>query len=144
MTRLRIPFRHVHRVRYRETDQQGVVYHTHYLDHFEAARTELLRAAGLPYRTLEEQGILFVVTEMGCRILKGAAYDQELMIDTSISEIAKASLHFDYVTHGSDGTIFVTGYTVLACLDSKTRRIRRLPQEVVELKRLVRGDLRPL
>ena len=36
-----------HRVRYRECDPMGVVYHTHYLDYFEAARTEALRAMGL-------------------------------------------------------------------------------------------------
>ena len=46
-----------HRVRYRECDPMGVVYHTHYADYFEAARTEALREIGLAYKTLEEAGV---------------------------------------------------------------------------------------
>ena len=55
--------RHTHRVRYRECDPMGVVYHAHYLDYFEAARTEALRAWGLPYKALEDAGVQMPVVE---------------------------------------------------------------------------------
>ncbi|NBC01365.1 MAG: hypothetical protein GVY15_10970 [Bacteroidetes bacterium] len=45
-------FDYVHRVRYRECDPMGVVYHTHFVDYFEAARTEALREMGLAYKAI--------------------------------------------------------------------------------------------
>ena len=41
------------RVRYGETDQMGVVYHTNYLVYFELGRTELIRSLGVSYADLE-------------------------------------------------------------------------------------------
>ena len=37
------------RVRYAETDQMGVVYHSNYLIWFEVGRVEFIRSAGLDY-----------------------------------------------------------------------------------------------
>ncbi len=45
------------RVRYKETDQMGVVHHTNYIVWFEVGRTDLLRQLGLSYRDLEGRGI---------------------------------------------------------------------------------------
>ena len=38
------------RVRYKETDQMGMVYYANYLVWFEVGRTELMRSLGMPYR----------------------------------------------------------------------------------------------
>jgi acyl-CoA thioester hydrolase len=45
------------RVRYAETDQMGVVYHSNYLIWFEVGRVELIRSMGLDYKRMEvEEG----------------------------------------------------------------------------------------
>ena len=44
------------RVRYAETDQMGVVYHSNYLVYFEIGRTEMMRNSGISYAELEERG----------------------------------------------------------------------------------------
>ncbi len=75
-----------YRVPYADVDRMGVVYYANYLVFFERGRTELLRACGLPYRELEERGILLPVIEAVCRYLKPARYDDELDIVTRISE----------------------------------------------------------
>jgi len=54
-----------HRVRYRECDPMGVVYHTHFVDYFEAARTEALREMGLAYKALEDRGVMMPVVDLG-------------------------------------------------------------------------------
>ena len=41
------------RVRYAETDQMGVVYHSNHLIWFEVGRVELLRQMGFSYRNME-------------------------------------------------------------------------------------------
>ena len=52
------------RVRYAETDRMGLLHHANYLVYFEQARTELLRAQGVSYKDLEDQGFLLVLTRV--------------------------------------------------------------------------------
>lgn len=49
---------------YYETDQMGIVHHSNYIRWFEEARLEMLRAMGLPYKKMEDNGILIPV--LGC------------------------------------------------------------------------------
>ncbi len=49
------------RVRYIETDQMGIVYHSNYYVWFDIGRTELMRSLGYTYTKLENQGILLPV-----------------------------------------------------------------------------------
>ena len=59
----------------------GVVYHTHYLDYFEAARTEALRETGVTYRELEDSGILMPVVDLSVKYKRPAHYDDLLEIE---------------------------------------------------------------
>ena len=67
---------HLVRARYADTDKMGVVYHARYFVWFEAARTELLLAMGMPYRQLEARGIFLPVVEVSCRYRKPVEYDE--------------------------------------------------------------------
>ena len=56
------------RVRYAETDQMGVVYHSNHFIWFEVGRVELLRQLGFSYRDMEsEDGRFIAVAEAKCR-----------------------------------------------------------------------------
>ena len=44
------------RVRYKETDNMGVVHHSNYIVWFEIGRSEFLRAKGISYLAIEEKG----------------------------------------------------------------------------------------
>jgi acyl-CoA thioester hydrolase len=118
------------RVRYGETDQMGVVYHANHLLYFEMGRTELLRAAGLPYSDLEKRGLLLVVTEALCRYRTHARYDETLRIETKVGSVGKASVRFEYAVRGEDGRLVCEGHTDLACLDGRKKPVR-LPEDVV-------------
>jgi acyl-CoA thioester hydrolase len=118
------------RVRYAETDRQGIVYHAHYITYFEVARTEMLRAWGVRYRDLEERGIFLVVTEVSCRYRASARYDDELRIATRVTGCSPARLRFAYgVTRAEGGAVLAEGETTLACLDREGRPCR-LPAEL--------------
>ena len=50
------------RVYFEDTDAGGIVYHATYLRYAERARTEAMRAAGVPHAALvAEHGLMFVV-----------------------------------------------------------------------------------
>ena len=71
------------RVRYQETDGQRRVHHANYLNYFEVARTEMLRASGITYRELEDAGVFLVVSEATCSYKAPADYD--VGVETSSS-----------------------------------------------------------
>lgn len=121
-----------YRVIYGDTDQMGVVYYANYLRWFERGRSEFLRQIGVPYATIEAQGLHFPVTEVQCRYSQSARYDDVVLIETSLTELGRASLRFEYrVTRQDDGALLATGSTLHACIDG-TGRIARIPKALQE------------
>jgi acyl-CoA thioester hydrolase len=118
-------FRFVVRVRYADTDQIGMAYHGNYVRWFEVGRTEMLRAQGMSYREVEASGIRMPVLEVRCRYLKPARYDDELAIETTLAEVGRASLRFEYrVVRPADGELLACGMTRHCFLDLAGRPVR--------------------
>lgn len=100
------------RVSYADTDKMGVVYYANYLVLFERGRTEMMRGLGLRYRDLEEKNIFLPVMDARVTYLAPAHYDDLLKIRTSISELGRASMTFDYELVNADtGKTMARGYT---------------------------------
>lgn len=118
------------RVRYAETDKMGVAHHSSYLLWFELGRTGLLREAGHSYRGLEAGGVMLPVVEYGAQFLKGAHYDDELAVETTIREVRSRVITFDYRVH-RDGELIAHGFTRHVWVDANNRP-RRLPDDVLE------------
>jgi acyl-CoA thioester hydrolase len=128
-----MPFDTSVRVRYAETDQMGVVYHSNYLVYFEIGRTEAMRRIGISYADLEKRGYVLAVTETGCKHRASARYDDVLTVRTWLREVTKTRLRFEYEVLRDD-RVLTTGFTVLAFLDrAKDMRPMRCPQDVEEL-----------
>lgn len=124
-----------YRVIYADTDQMGMVYYANYLNWFERGRSEFLRQIGLPYATIEQQGFHFPVTEVNCRYANSARYDDEVRIETEITEIGRASLSFGYrISRESNNDLLATGRTKHACIDhaGKVTRIPAMLLDAVE------------
>jgi acyl-CoA thioester hydrolase len=122
-----------HRVRYRECDPMGMVYHAHYVDYLEAARTEALRAMGLPYRELEAAGIIMPVVELNLRFHRPAYYDELLDILTFIDQLPTARLYLRYeVRRHETQELLATGQVTLCFVDRKRNRPIRAPRMLVE------------
>src|SRR5262247_1154244 len=75
------------RVRYAETDQMGVVYYANYLVWMEVGRVEYCKSVGFSYEEMErEDGIYLAVAEARCRYLHPARFDQDVTIETTLSD----------------------------------------------------------
>jgi acyl-CoA thioester hydrolase len=121
------------RVRYSETDAQGVVNNANYLSYFEVGRVEWLRAAGLSYREMEKRGYGFVVVEALVHYKKAAFFDDELTLHTELVGLKRATLSFGY-TILRDGEVVATGRTRHGCVELATGKPRRVP-EIFDLDR---------
>jgi acyl-CoA thioester hydrolase len=87
----------------------------------------LLRQIGLPYGEIEKQGLHFPVTEVSCRYVQSARYDEVVKIETELSAMGRATLTFNYqISRESDGVLLATGSTRHACIDG-AGRVSRIP-----------------
>ncbi len=128
-----MPFDTQVRVRYAETDQMGVVYHSNYLVYFEIGRTEAMRRIGITYADLEKRGYVLAVVETGCRHHATATYDDELTVRTWLRDVTKTRLRFEYAVL-KDDRVLTTGFTVLAFLGrANGMRPVRCPEDVEKL-----------
>jgi acyl-CoA thioester hydrolase len=113
------------RVRYKETDQMGVLYHGNYFTFFEIGRTELLRSHGYTYREVEESGLFGVVVKAECAYHRPAKYDDLLTIRTTVKRITKVKIEYEHhVLRGNE--LLATGHITLAFVD-KAGNIQRVP-----------------
>lgn len=119
------------RVRYSETDQMGIVYHANYIVWFEIGRTEYCRAAGLPYRAMEDAGLRILVTGVDCRFRRAARYDDAIQVRARLTELGSRGLVFGYEISDGEGRLLADGSTRHLFADDSGRR-RRAPKEVLE------------
>jgi acyl-CoA thioester hydrolase len=118
------------RVRYSETDAMGVVYHANYIVWFEIGRTEWCRAAGLPYREMEDAGLRILVVSVDCKFRRSARYDDPIRVRAAMTELSSRGCAFGYEILGGDGTRLADGSTRHVFADSEGR-LARAPHEVL-------------
>lgn len=120
------------RIRYAETDQMGYVYYGNYATFYEVARVEALRSLNFSYNELEKSGIMLPVLELQIKYVKPAFYDDEIVIETTISEIPKARIKFEYKTYNQKGDLLNFGNTTLVFVDIKTKKPTQAPKDLLE------------
>jgi acyl-CoA thioester hydrolase len=113
------------RVRYAETDQMGVVYHSNFVIWFEVGRVELFRQLGFSYKDLEGQdGCSLAVVDLRCRFKAPARYDDQILVRTRIKNLRQSLIHFSYdVVRACDGTLLAEGETTHMAINRGFERI---------------------
>ena len=120
------------RVRYKDTDQMGIVHHSNYIVYYEVARVAALRAWGMPYDEMEKSGIISPILEIGSKYIQPAYFDEEITVRVIIEELPMVRLKVRYELYNEAGTLINTGHTWLGFLSAESRRPCRAPQYVVE------------
>lgn len=107
------------RVRYAETDQMGVVYHTNYLVWCEVGRTDFIRQRGMSYAAMERAGVGLAVSDLSARFHSAARYDDLVRVRTTLAEVRSRGITFDYlITHAETGAKLVSARTALVSIDA--------------------------
>jgi acyl-CoA thioester hydrolase len=124
------------RVRYAETDQMGVVYHSNHFVWFEVGRVELLRQLGFSYREMErEHHCHLAVVDARCRYRAPAAYDDEILVRTHIKNVRESVVHFGYeLLRASDGLLIAEGETTHIAID-KDKKTTTFPEQYLRALR---------
>lgn len=120
------------RVRYADTDQMGYVYYGNYARFFEIGRVEALRSLDFHYAAMEASGVMMPVYELKTRYLKPARYDDLLSIRTTIPELPKARIIFQYEIRNAAYDLLTTGETTLVFQHMDTGRLVTAPAPLLE------------
>ena len=125
------PFAHRQRVRFGETDLQGVVYYANYLLYAEVGRVAYLRHLGILYeRDLIARGVDFTIGEATVRYRAPLRFDEEFDIRVAVGEIRQSSWAFEYAIEQADGTHCAAMSTVQVIVDRATFKPTRIPAEL--------------
>lgn len=120
------------RVRYKDTDQMGIMHHSNYIVIYEMARTEWLRDMGLPYAEFERRGIMSPIIEVQSKYLYPAFYDEVLTVKVFMEELPAARLVIGSEVYNEQGKLINTGKVTLGFMHADTRRPCRAPEWFVE------------
>jgi acyl-CoA thioester hydrolase len=128
------------RVRYAETDQMGVVYHSNHFIWFEVGRVELLRQLGFSYRDMESKDNCFIaVAEAKCRYRAAVRYDEEVLVRTQLLNVRESVIHFAYeLRRAEDGVLLAEGETTHIVTDAEMK-IAELPDKYMKVFREALG-----
>ncbi len=121
------------RVRYAETDQMGFVYYGNYATYYEVTRVEALRALGISYKILEENGVLMPVLENWSKYIRPAKYDDLLIIKLFLKEMPAMRITFEYEVFNEEKKLINLGSTTLVFLDKDSGKPIPIPGVVLDV-----------
>lgn len=126
------PFKHRMNVRvyYEDTDMGGVVFYANYLKYMERGRTEWLRALGVHQSDLathEQRG--FMVVRVDVRYISPARLDDWLLIESEVTRMGRASLHFAQSV-SRDGELIAQSNIQVCCVETVNMRVAAIPESI--------------
>ena len=127
MNRDRYRLRESLRVRWAETDMQGIVFNGHYLTYFDVAITEYWRAIGMPYpAAFAGTGVDLFAVKSTVEYLAPARYDDMIEVGCRAARLGHSSIGFALAIW-RDGEPITKGEVVYACADPVARRATPIP-----------------
>ena len=127
-------FRWPLRIQFVDTDASRRIHYTATLRHFETAEVEFLRSIGCPYQHIEDDEVALPRVHVECDYLAPMTYDDLVEIGVGVERVGNASftLAFEVTL---DGQPTAKGKIVVAAMDRRTGRPRRLPEKLAEALR---------
>ena len=96
--------------KYYETDQMGIVHHSNYIRWFEEARIDLMDQLGLPYRKMEESGVLIPALGVSCTYKHPIRFDETIVLELEIQNYTGVRFEVVYTgRHKETGLLSCTG-----------------------------------
>ena len=119
------------RVRFAETDAQGIVHNANYAVWFEVARVGYLEQYAGGYQRLRDLGVEALVLETHVRYLRPAVFDDRLLVHARCLDLSGARFRYEYAVE-REGVVIADGWTAHATVDARTLRPTRVPSWLAE------------
>jgi acyl-CoA thioester hydrolase len=122
-------------VRFHEVDMLGVCNNAVYINYFEQARLEYIKALGLvPAGGLFSDGRLFFIVRNEINYKSHSRFDDDLSVYSRIVFIRNSSFGFEHlVINSRTDEVIAEGSGVIAQVDPETRRSAPLDESFIEI-----------
>lgn len=119
------------RIYWENTDASGRVYHTQYIQFAERGRTEYLRLLGCEQTAiLQNIGVYFVVKSLTADFMGYAQLDDEIIVNTTVSQIKGAKVIFEqHIVKHHKPIVYIN--TVVVIVD-KNGTPKRIPKYLID------------
>ena len=119
------------RIRFAETDAQGIAHHASFVVWLEVARVAFLERFAGGYQAIRDRGIEALTTEVEVRYHRAAYFDETLTVWTRCVDVRGARFTYEYRIE-RQGELVADGFTKHAAVDRETWRPTRIPDWLVE------------
>jgi acyl-CoA thioester hydrolase len=114
------------RVRFAETDAQGIAHHASFVVWLEVARVAYLERHAGGYQAIRDRGIEALTTEVRVRYHRAAYFDETLTIWARCVDLRGARFTYEYRIE-REGELVADGYSRHATVERETYRPTRVP-----------------
>jgi len=114
------------RIRFAETDAQGIAHHASFVVWLEVARVAYLARYADGYQAIRERGLEALTTEVSVRYHRAAYFDETLTVWARCVDVRGARFTYEYRIV-RDGELVAEGHTRHATVDRDTYRPTRVP-----------------
>jgi len=122
------PFSTSIKVRFNETDAQGHVNFAQYLNYFDVAVTEYLRAIGFSYQRMLAENVDMLYVDSHASYHAPAHFDDELRIHCCAGKVGNSSVRFDFqIFNEKDNCLTANGEITVVMADRKTFQKMSVP-----------------
>ena len=122
------PFSTTIKVRFNETDAQGHVNFAWYLNYFDVALTEYLRAIGFSYQQMLDENMDMLYVDAHASYHAPAHFDDALRIHCCAGKVGNSSVRFDFqIFNETDNCLAANGEITVVMADRKTFQKMRVP-----------------
>jgi acyl-CoA thioester hydrolase len=115
------------KVRFAETDAQGIAHHASFLIWLEVARIEYLERFAGGYQAIRDRGYEALTTEVNVRYHRAASFDDRLTIEARCVDMRGARFRFEYRI-SREGELVAEAWTRHAVVDAHSYRPTRVPE----------------
>ena len=124
-------FHHKIRVRFADTDLQGIVFNGNYLTFYDVVWTEYFREIGLTWKAMIEGGVDTVLARTTIEFKSPAKFDEVLEVHARVSKIGNTSIIFDFEIYPEgEERLIGTAQSLYVCVDPKTLQKIRVPDDI--------------
>jgi len=120
-------------LRYNDSDQMGVVYHSNYFTFFELGRTGLLQDLGIDYYEIEQRGYIFPVRDVDCTYLKSIVLGETIFVETTLVALTKVKFSFEHKLVNEAGEVKAVGHTTVVSVQKDGFKIAKMDQHLPDV-----------
>jgi len=127
-----MPFVYPCRLRFADTDASGRIHNAAIFRYFEAAESEFLRDAQIPYSYLDTLGVKYPRVRVEADFTGALVDDDPMNIAVRVERLGRRAFTLGFEVE-VDGTLRARGKIVICCMDPLTERSCAIPAELAKV-----------